>query len=323
MVYRGKCLIRKERKLNLCHTCVAENACANRNSRITIQMMKVGKCLSDNSGFGLDGFRQWGRWVPIVLLVGALSCTRRSEPDTEPSTKPAVTQDRESAPPESPPLAETPERETDWIARYREHYQWYEKEFVPPALLEAIELSFRSGKPISGTLVALEPDHIVLGVISGEIEYPRVMLSAESLSRLYAEQYAQHLAVEAVQREQRKEKEKRKPLPAKIVKTKEPTEKKIWREIESPAANLAGPPENDPMDGSVQQVKEYLKQTVRDPASLKFLSWSDVIKGEKDYRVVCTYRAQAGKFGLVTEKKVFFMDQYGRITAVSAVRQNL
>ena len=39
-----------------------------------------------------------------------------------------------------------------------------------------------------------------------------------------------------------------------------------------------------------------------------------------EYRVVCSYRAQAGSFGMVTEKKVFFMDREGRVTAVSAVR---
>jgi hypothetical protein len=255
------------------------------------------------------------------MLMGTLSCSRKTEPDPDLSREPIEIRDPESPAHASSPPAETLERETDWIARYREHHQRYEEEFVPPALLETIQLTFRSGKPISGTLVALEPDHIVLGVPSGKIEYPRVMLSAESLSRLYAEQYAIQSAVEAVRREQRFEKDRRKPRPAEIADT-EPATGEIGSSATS-LGKLAGPPENDPVDGSVQQVKDYLSRTVRDPSSLQFLTWSDVIKREKDYQVVCTYRAQAGKFGIVTEKKVFFMNENGEITAVSAVRQKL
>jgi len=262
--------------------------------------------------------------VLVAALLAATSCSRRSEPAQDPEPEAIRVPEPITGKTALPAVAA--DGETDWNARYIDHYQKYEREFVPPPLLESIHLTFRSGKPISGTLITLEPDHFVLGIPSGEIEYPRAMLSSESLARLYAEHYAKHSAVRDVRREQQQEKEIRNPRPAAIEEEEVADGEEPGKVLDPPEGSqddLAGPPENDPVDGSVREVMDYLSATVRDPTSLEYLSWSDVIKGENGYRVVCTYRARAGKFGIVTEKKVFFMNERGGITNVSAVRQNL
>ena len=261
------------------------------------------------------------RFGPLALLMAtascllSASCERRAEPEkVEGAPVPVETAPVPATPPVPSPAMVT---EPDWRSRYRDNYGEFLNAFMPPGPGDTIEISFPSGKRIPGTLVSIETNQVVLGVPSGKITYPREMLSKESLATLYARPYAHYNALRAVQKERRAYEE------TTSTPVTPPPSPRMEKGSDDRQLVVVEPPRNDPEDHSVRQVKDYLRRTLRNPSSLQFLDWSDVIQGDGEYRVVCTYQAQAGNFGVVTEKKVFFMDENGFVTAVSAVRQSL
>ncbi len=71
---------------------------------------------------------------------------------------------------------------------------------------------------------------------------------------------------------------------------------------------------NSGWDGSVSQVKSWLKSNVKDPSSLDFIEWSEVERISSGYRVRVKYRAKNSFGALVIENKIFYMNSDGSVT---------
>ena len=71
---------------------------------------------------------------------------------------------------------------------------------------------------------------------------------------------------------------------------------------------------NSSWDGSVSQVKDYLKVTLKDPKSLEFIEWSKVIKNDDgDFNVRVKFRAKNSFGGYVLETWWFYLSPSGAI----------
>lgn len=75
--------------------------------------------------------------------------------------------------------------------------------------------------------------------------------------------------------------------------------------------------ENSQWDGSVSQVKSWLKSNLKDPESLKVEEWGKVVKNSTGFVVRCKYRAKNSFGGFAIEHKVFYLDSLGNITSVN------
>ena len=84
---------------------------------------------------------------------------------------------------------------------------------------------------------------------------------------------------------------------------------------------------NSPIDGSVPQVESWLKENLKDPASLEIIEWYKVQKKQRQvaggtsyltvgYSVLVKYRANNSFGGYVVERKLFTFDEQGRIESV-------
>ncbi|MDO8943220.1 MAG: zinc ribbon domain-containing protein [Desulfobacterales bacterium] len=72
--------------------------------------------------------------------------------------------------------------------------------------------------------------------------------------------------------------------------------------------------ENSGWDGSVYQVKSWLKNNLKDPKSLEFIEWSPVQKSsEGTYTVRAKYRAKNSFGGYNVENKIFFLNADGAV----------
>ena len=68
-------------------------------------------------------------------------------------------------------------------------------------------------------------------------------------------------------------------------------------------------------DGSVRQVKTYLKRNLKDPDSFEAIEWSPLNKQSNGgYSVRCKYRAKNSFGGYVVENQVFYLDSKGNVT---------
>lgn len=74
--------------------------------------------------------------------------------------------------------------------------------------------------------------------------------------------------------------------------------------------------ENSSWDGSVRQVKDYLKRNLKDPKSYESIEWSNVIENNDGYMVRHKYRAKNSFGGYTIEDKTFYMDFNGNITKI-------
>lgn len=74
--------------------------------------------------------------------------------------------------------------------------------------------------------------------------------------------------------------------------------------------------ENSSWDGSVYQVKEYLKRELKDPDSYESIEWTDVQNTDDGYTVRHKYRAKNSFGGYVIENQTFFLDYGGNVTNV-------
>ena len=68
-----------------------------------------------------------------------------------------------------------------------------------------------------------------------------------------------------------------------------------------------------PWDGSVLEVKWWLKDHLRDPDSLVIEGWSKVVSTSKGYEVRCLYRSKNGFGGYVRTSQVFTLDTSGQV----------
>jgi len=72
--------------------------------------------------------------------------------------------------------------------------------------------------------------------------------------------------------------------------------------------------QNSEWDGSVSQVKSWLKANTKDPKSLEFIEWSPVTKqADGTYFVRVKYRAKNSFGGYVVENKLFYLDSSGNV----------
>ena len=74
--------------------------------------------------------------------------------------------------------------------------------------------------------------------------------------------------------------------------------------------------ENSSLDGSVKQVKDYLKKTLYDPKSYEGIEWSPVKAVDDGYRVRHKYRAKNTFGGYVIEEHIFVLNKYGEVINV-------
>jgi hypothetical protein len=76
--------------------------------------------------------------------------------------------------------------------------------------------------------------------------------------------------------------------------------------------------ENSPWDGSVYQVKNYLKKTLKDPDSYEGIEWSEVIKNNNGtYTVRHKFRARNSFGGMVVENYVFVLNETGEVISAT------
>lgn len=73
---------------------------------------------------------------------------------------------------------------------------------------------------------------------------------------------------------------------------------------------------NSGLDGSVYQVKDYLKAYLNDPGSLEVTHWGMVIKESNGYSVSVKYRAKNVFGGYVTKSQIFYLSEGGSVVQV-------
>lgn len=70
-------------------------------------------------------------------------------------------------------------------------------------------------------------------------------------------------------------------------------------------------------DNAVANVKEYLRNNLKDPKSYESVEWSEVVKRDDGgFKIRHKYRAKNSFGGYALENKVFFISQTGRIENV-------
>ena len=71
--------------------------------------------------------------------------------------------------------------------------------------------------------------------------------------------------------------------------------------------------ENSTWDGSVRQVKDYLRLNLKDPGSVEYIEWGNVVEQEDGFIVRVKYRAKNSFGGYVIEEKRFKLDRSGTV----------
>lgn len=75
---------------------------------------------------------------------------------------------------------------------------------------------------------------------------------------------------------------------------------------------------NSGWDGSVLQVRQFLKESVKDPSSLEFIEWGPVRKTtDGSFLVRAKYRAKNSFGGYVVENNVFRLSPSGEVVSVN------
>jgi|LSQX01.2.fsa_nt_gb hypothetical protein len=74
--------------------------------------------------------------------------------------------------------------------------------------------------------------------------------------------------------------------------------------------------DNSAWDGSVWQVKNYLKKNLNDPKSYEGIDWSKVIETGDTYKVKHKYRAKNAFGGYVVVEQIFTLDDEGNVINV-------
>jgi len=73
------------------------------------------------------------------------------------------------------------------------------------------------------------------------------------------------------------------------------------------------PVNNDPLDGSVHQIKEYLSSHLNDAASVQYDSWGKVTKTGTGYTVWVRYRAKNALGGYILKDQTFDLSSNGNV----------
>ena len=94
-----------------------------------------------------------------------------------------------------------------------------------------------------------------------------------------------------------------------------PTYKKMKKEYwdnYGPAVEVS----NSVWDGSVWQVKSWLRNNLKDPKSYEGIEWSPVQSTEDGYMVRHKYRAKNSYGGYVIKNQIFYLDKQGNVINV-------
>jgi hypothetical protein len=96
----------------------------------------------------------------------------------------------------------------------------------------------------------------------------------------------------------------------------------VWAvvlDFSTPTAKNAPPVKNSPYDGSVSQVKYWLREYLKDPDSVQYIDWSTVkTLDDGQHAVLVKYRAKNSFGGYVIEQRLFVLDQKGVVAEVVA-----
>lgn len=93
--------------------------------------------------------------------------------------------------------------------------------------------------------------------------------------------------------------------------------RKVEERLAAESSNSSSSPvQSSSWDGSVSQVKSYLKNHLKDPDSYESIEWSVIKKSSNGYSVRHKYRAKNSFGGYVVENKVFYMDSDGNVIRV-------
>lgn len=108
------------------------------------------------------------------------------------------------------------------------------------------------------------------------------------------------------------------PITAQIEREIEAFRKKeMLEESSSPSTVSSVEVKNSGWDGSVKQVKEYLKYSyLRDPDSYESIEWSEVKRKDDGFYVRHKYRAKNGFGGYVVANQLFHLDFSGNVVDV-------
>ena len=74
--------------------------------------------------------------------------------------------------------------------------------------------------------------------------------------------------------------------------------------------------QNSAWDGSVYQVKNYLKKNLKDPDSYESIEWGSVVEKDGNYQVRHKYRAKNSFGGFVVENCLFILNKEGNVIDV-------
>ncbi|WP_294957975.1 hypothetical protein [Sulfurovum sp.] len=77
---------------------------------------------------------------------------------------------------------------------------------------------------------------------------------------------------------------------------------------------------NSGWDGSVYQVEDYLKKTLKDPDSYQSIQWYKVKKTPTGFKVLHEYRAKNSFGGYVVEMREFILDSNGNVIATKKIK---
>ena len=79
---------------------------------------------------------------------------------------------------------------------------------------------------------------------------------------------------------------------------------------------------NNPSDGSVPQVMEWLNEHIKNSPSIRYTQWSPVEKNGDKYIVKCEFRTEDPSGTLTSLKKRFLLDEKGKVVSVSDYRSH-
>jgi hypothetical protein len=213
--------------------------------------------------------------------------------------------------PERPAADVTEQSNPNWGDRFKDLYAHYESAFKTPAIGERVEVTMQNGQSRQGILEALTADSLVLNVGMGTMTLTPDSLADISRVQFFVQDFAKLNAMKQLQDERARWTEKQR-----LASRPTPTPRGHQSAVRDVAGNnpKADPPRNEPPNGRVWQVEQYLRKSVAVPHSLRFLDWGAVHPHGDGYTVRCKYTVESVEnFGRNTEEMIFFMRSDGTV----------
>jgi len=210
----------------------------------------------------------------------------------------------------------------NWKARYEEIKADRRARFQKPDLNTEMTFYMKNGNSKKGTLISYNDTSAEIEFSAGTARVERQLFGGKTRVALWADDYALYYAKKLAQKEkddyELAAKKEAARAEAEIIKKDKEGMVTALRESR---------PVNNKQDGnSVQQVKDYLKKALKHPDTIQYLKWFPVKPGglkekEGGTMVRCKYKVQTDSFGVITERKIFFMDKYGSVYQVAGYKE--